>query len=81
MPLSKIVVKMYAVLIEIALWLVALIALVAGWQANGFFGAIGSLVGASILAAVFFGAFLVLNDIRNRVQAIEQKVNSSASSI
>lgn len=76
MPLSKIVVKMYAVIIEVALWLVALIALVGGWQANGFIGAVGALVGATILAAVFFGAFLVLEDIRTRVRAIEQRPNS-----
>lgn len=73
MPLSKIVVKMYGTLIEIALWLVVLVALVGGWQANGFLGAVAALIGASILAAVFFGAFLVLEDIRTRVRAIEQR--------
>jgi len=76
MPLSKIIVKMYAVIIEVALWLVALVALVGGWQANGFIGAIGALIGATIFAAVLFGAFLVLEDIRTRVRAIEQRPNT-----
>lgn len=76
MPLSKLVVKMYAAIIEVALWLVVLGALVGGWRAGGFFGAIGALIAATILAAVLFGAFLVLEDIRTRVRAIEQRPSS-----
>jgi hypothetical protein len=76
MPLSKLVVKMYAAIIEVALWLVVLGAVVGGWRAGGVVGALGALIAATILAAVLFGAFLVLEDIRTRVRAIEQRPNS-----
>jgi len=71
MPLSKIVVKLYAVLIEVALWLVLIGSFIGGWQANGFLGAVGSVIVSTILASVFFGAFLVINEIRDKVTAIE----------
>jgi len=71
--LSKIVVNIYTVLLEICLWLLLLGGLIGGWQAGGFLGAIGGLIGAAIFGAVFFGAFLVLNDIRARVKAIEER--------
>ena len=71
--LSKIVVNLYTVLLEIGLWLILLIGLVSGWQAKGFIGAVGGIIGAAIFGAVFFGAFLVLDDIRNKVKAIESR--------
>lgn len=76
--LSKIVVNIYTVLLEIGLWLMLFGGLVGGWQAGGFVGAIGGLIGAAIFGAVFFGAFLVLNDIRAKVKAIEQKQQNNA---
>lgn len=75
--LSKLVVKLYTVLLEIGLWLLLLGGLIGGWQNSGFFGAIGGLVGAAIFGAVFLGAFLVLNDIRDKVAAIERRTNAS----
>lgn len=71
--LSKIVVSLYTALLEIGLWLILLVGAVAGWQAKGFFGAIGGIVMAAIFGAVFFGAFLVLNDIRASVKEIENR--------
>lgn len=71
--LSKIVVKIYTVLLEIGLWLLLLGGLIGGWQAQGLLGAIIGLVGSAVFGAVFFGAFLVLNDIRSRVKAIEER--------
>ncbi len=71
--LSKIIVNIYAVLLEIGLWLTLLSGLIGGWQANGFFGAIVGLIVSAIFGAVFFGAFLVLQDIRSSVRAIESK--------
>jgi hypothetical protein len=71
--LSKIVINIYTVLLEIGLWLLLLGGLIGGWQTGGIFGAIGGLIGAGIFGAVFFGAFLVLNDIRIRVKAIEER--------
>jgi hypothetical protein len=71
--LSKIVVNIYMVLLEIGLWLILLVGAIAGWQAYGFFGMIVGIVFAAIFGAVFFGAFLVLEDIRNRVKSIESR--------
>jgi hypothetical protein len=74
--LSKIVVNLYSVLLEICLWLILLGGAIGGWQAKGFKGAILGIVAAAIFGVVFFGAFLVLDDIRNRVKAIESKKQS-----
>jgi len=71
--LSKLVVNLYSTLLEVGLWLILLVGLVAGWQSGGFIGAIGGGVGAAIFGAVIFGAFLVLDDIRKKVNAIESK--------
>ena len=73
MMLSKLVISLYTTLLEIGLWLLLLAVLVGGWQGGGFFGAVGGLIGAGIFGAVFFGAFLVLNDIRKSVNAIESR--------
>jgi hypothetical protein len=71
--LSKVIVSSWAVLIEISLWLVLLAALIGGWQAGGIGGAIGGLVVAFIVGSMFLGAFLVLDDIRRSVKAIENR--------
>jgi len=71
--LSRIIVSSWAVLIEISLWLLLLAALIGGWQAGGIGGAIGGLVVAFIVGAMFLGAFLVLEDIRKSVKAIENR--------
>ncbi len=73
MLLSKVVVKLYAVLLEIGLWFMLVGGFIGGWQASGFLGAIGGLIGAAIFGAVVFGAFLVLNDIRASVKAIQER--------
>jgi hypothetical protein len=46
--LSKIVVNLYTVLLEIGLWLLLIVGFTVGWQAQGFAGAIGGLIVASI---------------------------------
>jgi len=71
--LSKIIVGAWSTLIEISLWLLLLVAFFGGWQANGFIGAIVGLVGAFIVGSMFLGAFLVLDDIRKTLKAIESK--------
>ncbi len=71
--LSKIVVKVYTILLEVGLWLILLIGLISGWQAKGFSGAVVGLIVAAIFGAVFFGSFLVLDDIRARVKSIEER--------
>lgn len=71
--LSKLIVESYAKLIEISLWLLMLVAFFGGWEMNGLFGAVVSLVVAFILGTMFLGAFLVLEDIRKSVKAIEDR--------
>ncbi len=73
MPLSRIVVKIYPLITEVALWFALLGGLIMGWKAGGFFGAIGTLITVTILAAVFFGAFLVINEIRDDLKVIKNR--------
>lgn len=75
--LSKLVIKLYGVLLEVGLWFLLLGGIIGGWQAQGFFGAVLGLILSAIFGAVFFGAFLVLNDIRDRVTTIEQRNSPS----
>ena len=44
-----------------------------GWHAGGFGGAIAGLIIAFIIGSMFLGAFLVLEDIRKSVRAIENR--------
>jgi len=69
--LSKMIVSSYETLIEISLWLFFLISIVAGWKAGGFMGAVAGLIVGFVVAVMFFGAFLVLSDIRKSVRNIE----------
>lgn len=71
--LSKMIVSSYEILIEVCLWLFLLIALVGGWMANGFLGGIAGLLVGFVFAVMFFGAFLVLSDIRKSVRIIEER--------
>lgn len=81
--LSKIIVNSWSIFIEISLWLLLLAGLIGGWQAGvymwhgqqlgGFMGAIGGLIATFIISSMFLGAFLVLDDIRKSVKAIENK--------
>lgn len=66
--LTKIVVKLYAVILELGLWLMLLTGLIGGWQTQGLIGAILGVIVAAIFGAVFFGAFLVLEDIRATIK-------------
>ena len=70
--LSKLVVRLYSILLEIALWLMLIAGAVIGFEARGFVGGLIGLVIAAIFGAVLLGAFLVLDDIRKKVNAIEK---------
>lgn len=72
MPLSRLVVRLYALLLEIALWLMLLSGVVVGWALHGLTGALLGALLSAIFGAVFLGAFLVLNDIRARLEALEK---------
>ncbi len=76
--LSKLVIRLYSALLEIGLWMFLLFGLIGGWNAGGFLGAIGGVIVSAITGAIIFGAFLVIDDIRKKVNAIEQKNQSDA---
>lgn len=69
--LTKFIVSAYATLLEISLWLFLVGSLIAGWQSNGFLGAAIGLTIGFVVAVIFFGAFLILEDIRKSVKVIE----------
>ena len=69
--LSKLIVNAYKIIIEVALWATLFIAIVAGWHISDITGALFGAVVWLFGATVFFGAFLVLLDIRGRVKSIE----------
>ncbi len=79
--LSKIIVSSYSVFIEISLWLSLFLLVIGGWnfsnpmtgQGGGFMGAIIGLVIWFVVAIIFFGAFLILEDIRKSVKRIEEE--------
>lgn len=74
--LSRFIVRVYHVIIEILLWLFMLTAVSYGWKYNGMLGALGAAFGASLFGALVFGAFLVLSDIRLSVRRIEDRLHS-----
>jgi len=71
--LSKFILDSWSMMIEISLWLILLVAIIGGWQLNGFQGATVGLIGAFIVASIFQGVLLALDDIRKIVRAIENK--------
>jgi hypothetical protein len=71
--LTRFIVGSYAMLIEVALWVSLISAFIAGWRFNGFVGAILALLLGGVLATMFFGAFLILEDIRKSIRIIEQR--------
>lgn len=70
MFLSKHVVRLYSLLLEISLWFTLIIGFVGGWGTYGFMGAIVGLIVAALFGATFFGAFLVFDDMRRNVQRL-----------
>ena len=75
--LSRLIVSSYKPFIEIALGLTLFVSIVGGWQISrelfdgSIFVVIFEIAVWFIVAVVFFGAFLVPEDIRDRVKNIE----------
>lgn len=70
LPLSRFIVSSYRVLIEIALWLFLLGALIRGAEYGGFGGAVFSVIGAFVVEIVVFGIALVILDIQTNLRSI-----------
>ncbi len=73
-PLSKIIVNAYEALIEIILWLSLLIFVIAGAVIKEVPGMLIGLGIWLIAAVLIFGTFLVIVDIRGRVERIESSL-------
>jgi hypothetical protein len=71
--LTRFIVSSYALLIEVSLWIFLLGSLIAGWSFGKFMGAVLGLIVGGVVAIMFFGAFLVLEDIRKSIRTIEQR--------
>ena len=84
--LTRLIVSFYSGIIEISLWLFIAIGGVAGYQLASTFlhrdlVFVGGIVGAAIvfvIAAVLFGGFLVIDDIRRAVRNLEKKAINGA---
>ncbi len=65
------------VICQVAIVLLLIVGLGAGWENGGLFGAIGGLIGAFLVSVVFFGALFVLLDIsdhtRRAADALERQ--------
>jgi Na+/serine symporter len=72
MILTKTVTSFYAILLEVSLWLTLLFSVIAGWQYKGILGVVGASIAWIVFAGTFFGIFLVISDIRERVKRIEE---------
>ncbi|AOU97713.1 hypothetical protein BI364_07375 [Acidihalobacter yilgarnensis] len=74
MPLSKIIVSSYAVLLEVAIWLILICGFIGGWVVgHGFIEALGGLVVSFIFCVVVLGAFLTIADIQKTIREIQHK--------
>ena len=78
--LSRLIASTYAGFLELSLWVSLLLSAIGGWIApvNLFTGERAGLVGVAIgvvvwlfVAVVFFGVFLILEEIRRTVKKIE----------
>ena len=74
--ISSAIVSSYKQCIEIALWLSFLVSILVGWTIftiffGSFFSMLIALASWFVIAVGFFGALLVLEDIRERVKNIE----------
>lgn len=75
--LTKLIVAAFQGFIEVALWIFLLVAFVAGWKAgDGMLGGIAGLVIGLVFEVIFFGAVLILQDIRLSVRAIQANQNT-----
>jgi len=75
MFLSKLILSFYEPILEISIWLSLLGFFLAGWKANGIFGAIISLIVALIFITMTTGFLLTLLDIRRSLKKIESTNN------
>jgi hypothetical protein len=70
--LSKFIVTFYLTFLEIGLWILLIFGVVGGWYSSGVMGSIAGLVIAILIGVTFFGAFLILGDIRQSLRTIER---------
>lgn len=75
--MRKFITTSLEVICQIAIVVFLLAGFIGGWQAGGFFAALGGLIGAFLFSVVFFGALFVLLDIaeftRRTAEALEKQ--------
>jgi len=71
--LSQIILKSYSYFIELSLWIILIAGIVIGGKIGGLLWAIGGLIVGFVISTVIMGAFLILDDIRKRVENIEKR--------
>jgi hypothetical protein len=82
MPLQKLIGNLYSVILELLLWIIPIIAAVAGvlipvmvLNNNGFIvlGLILGIITGILLDLIFFGPIIILMNIRSSLKNIEEK--------
>ena len=76
--LTRLIVSTFGLFVEIALWLFLIAATIAAWHFGGrnALAAIAGLIGGFFFSVLFFGAVLLLGDIRKAVRAMESRHSS-----
>ena len=74
--LRNFIVNVFENSIEVILWLLLILCVVSGWVSSGIMGAVIFLIAGIIFEIVFFGALLVIFDIRNSLSKIKEEVQS-----
>lgn len=74
--LRNFIVNVFENSIEVILWLLLILCVIGGWASNGILGAIILLIAGVIFEIVFFGALLVIFDIRSNLAKIREEVQN-----
>lgn len=74
--LRNFIVNVFENSIEVILWLLLILCVIGGWASNGILGAIVLLIAGVIFEIVFFGALLVIFDIRSNLAKIREEVQN-----
>lgn len=74
--LRSFIVSVFENSIEVVLWIVLILCALGGWAANGVLGLFVFLVAGLIFEIVFFGALLVVFDIRSNLAKIKEEIQN-----
>ena len=75
--LSKLIVSSFSAMLEIAIWIILLLAFLGGWAGANFFGGLLAILLAFLVCVIVFGSLFTLIDIQKTLRTIEEKQKSS----